>query len=289
MKISALIICLLTLGLGAATYVYTSNQETTMKMVIGASGGVDDANPTGLRLVNKGLDVEVAAAAKERQEALKASQDALVLMQMAAENKAKAEKGMNEATSDRDDMVEKVKDMEARAEEVHAQERKMLEFLRSLPSLGEDVDLGTAVEKLRSVVEEEAERNRTLTASLEEKTTLRKAATERAASTKAESERLEGINKDFFVSYTKNEIEYPVLAVDTRWKFVVFNVGEDSGLIVGDSTPMLVRRGDDAVISLRIVSISGGQVIAEYKKEHLPAGVQIQVGDMVFREKPAGS
>lgn len=289
MKISALIICLLTLGLGAAAYVYTSNQETTMKMLIGASGGVDDANPTGLRLVNKGLDVEVAAASKERQEALKASQDALVMMQLAAEAKANAEKGMNEATTDRDDLVEKVKDMEARAEEIHAQEEKMLEFLRSLPSLGDDVDLGTAVEKLRGVVEEEAERNRALTASLEEKTTLRKAATEKAASSLAECERLEGINKNFFESYTKNEKEYPVLAVDTRWKFVIFNAGEDSGLIVGDSTPMLVRRGDDAVISLRIVSISGGQVIAEYQKEHLPAGVQIQVGDVVFREKPAGN
>lgn len=289
MKISALIICLLTLGLGAATFVYTGNQETTMKMVIGASGGVDDANPAGLKLVNKGLEVEVAAASKERQEALKASQDALVMMQLAAEAKTNAEKSMNEATTDRDDLVEKVKDMEARAEEIHAQEEKMLEFLRSLPSLGDDVDLGTAVEKLRSVVEEEAERNRTLTASLEEKTTLRKAAIDKAAETKAECERLEGINQNFFDNYTKNEKEYPVLAVDTRWKFVVFNVGEDSGLIVGDSTPMLVRRGDDAVISLRIVSISGGQVIAEYKKEHLPAGVQIQVGDVVFREKPAGN
>lgn len=288
MKISVLIICLLTLGLGVATYVYTANQQATMKLLIGASGGTDDANPTGLRLVNKELDVELATSSKERNEALKSAQDALVMMQMAAEARNSSENAMNSATSDRDDMVEKVKDMEARAEEIHAQEAKMLKFLRSLPSM-DDVDLGSAVEKLRTVVEEEAERNKTLTASLEEKTTLREAATKRAAETKAEAERLEGINDEFFKSYTKNEREYPVLAVDSRWKFIVFNVGEDSGLVVGDSVPMLVRRGDEAVVSLRIVNISGGQVIAEYNKDELPPGTQIRIGDIVFRQKPAGS
>ena len=70
---------------------------------------------------------------------------------------------------------------------------------------------------------------------------------------------------------------------------MVFNVGPESGLIAGDATPLLVKRGDVVVAPLRIVTISKGMVVAEYDPKQLVPGVRPEVGDRVFRVKPLGN
>ena len=87
----------------------------------------------------------------------------------------------------------------------------------------------------------------------------------------------------------KNGDEFALLAVDMRWRFVAFKVGTDSGLVAGDSTPLLVKRGPIEVVKLRIVSISNGMAVAEFDPATLKPGVRPQVGDLVFRQKPIGS
>ena len=74
-----------------------------------------------------------------------------------------------------------------------------------------------------------------------------------------------------------------------RWRFVAFKVGADSGLVAGDSTPLLVKRGAVEVVRLRIVSVSNGMVVAVFDPATLKPGVRPQVGDRVFRQKPIGS
>ena len=80
-----------------------------------------------------------------------------------------------------------------------------------------------------------------------------------------------------------------MLAVDARWKFVVFNVGPDSGLVAGDANPMLVKRGNEVITALRIVTISKGMAVAEFDPAKLPAGVRPELGDRVFRVQPLGN
>ena len=124
---------------------------------------------------------------------------------------------------------------------------------------------------------------------LEEKAVVRESATKKVAKAQAELDRMTEINNQFYRTYTKNSDEFSILAVDPRWKFVVFNAGKDSGIVAGTTTPMLVKRGSEPVITLRVVSVSGGQVIAEYDADQLPKGLQLEVGDKVFRQKPLGS
>ena len=50
MKIKALLIILATLGLGVAGWMYSAQQQATMKLVIGATGGTDGT--AGLKAVN---------------------------------------------------------------------------------------------------------------------------------------------------------------------------------------------------------------------------------------------
>ncbi|MBR5523622.1 MAG: hypothetical protein IKV82_09180 [Akkermansia sp.] len=289
MKIVPLTSIILVLGLGIFGYTLCSDQATTMNLAVGASGGSSDTEPSGLRQTNKDLEIEVATISKERSDALKQQKDAFIMMQRAVEERDTAERKLADNKESLAEWEEKVKEAQARVEEVQKEREHILATLRTMPALGSDIDLATAVEKLASVVENEKKMEKQLTQDLEEKTEVRKIATEKVAKEQAELDRLVAINDQFFKDYTKNSDEYSILAVDPRWKFVVFNAGKDSGIVAGGSTPMLVKRGNDPIITLRVVSVNGGQVIAEYDAEQLPHGVQLEVGDKVFRQKPLGS
>ncbi|MBR1978559.1 MAG: hypothetical protein IJ985_03540, partial [Akkermansia sp.] len=274
---------------GIFGYTLCSDQATTMNLAIGASGGSTDTEPSGLRQTNKDLEVEVATISKERADSLKQQKDSFVMMQRAVEERDASERKLEENKEARSEWEDKVKEAQARVDEVNKEREAVMATLRSMPALGSDIDLASAVEKLASVVEEEKKNQEQMKKDLEEKGVVRQSATEKVAKAQAELDRMTAINEKFAREYTKNSDEFSILAVDPRWKFVVFNAGKDSGIVAGTSTPMLVKRGSEPVITLRIVSVTGGQVVAEYDIEQLPQGLQLEVGDKVFRQKPLGS
>ncbi len=289
MKIVPLTSIILIIGLGIFGYTLCSDQATTMNLAIGASGGSTDTEPSGLRQTNKDLEVEVATISKERADSLKQQKDSFVMMQRAVEERDASERKLEENKEARSEWEDKVKEAQARVDEVNKEREAVMATLRSMPALGSDIDLASAVEKLASVVEEEKKNQEQMKKDLEEKGVVRQSATEKVAKAQAELDRMTAINEKFAREYTKNSDEFSILAVDPRWKFVVFNAGKDSGIVAGTSTPMLVKRGSEPVITLRIVSVTGGQVVAEYDIEQLPQGLQLEVGDKVFRQKPLGS
>ena len=289
MKIVPLTSIILILGLGIFGYTLCSDQATTMNLAIGASGGSTDTEPSGLRQTNKDLEVEVATISKERADSLKQQKDAFVMMQRAVEERDTAERKLEENKESRAEWEDKVKEAQARVDEVNKERESVLAMLRSMPALGSDIDLASAVEKLASVVEEEKKNQEQMKKDLEEKAVVRESATAKVAKAQAELDRMTDINEKFAREYTKNADEFSILAVDPRWKYVVFNAGKDSGIVAGSTTPMLVKRGSEPIITLRIVSVTGGQVVAEYDTEQLPEGLQLEVGDKVFRQKPLGS
>lgn len=289
MKIVPLTSIILIIGLGIFGYTLCSDQATTMNLAIGASGGSTDTEPSGLRQTNKDLEVEVATISKERADSLKLQKDAFVMMQRSVEERDASERKLEDNKESRTEWEEKVKEAQARVDEVNKEREAVMATLRSMPALGSDIDLASAVEKLASVVEEEKKNQEQMQKDLEEKAVVRQAAVEKVAKAQAELDRITAINDAFAREYTKNSDEFSILAVDPRWKFVVFNAGKDSGIVAGTSTPMLVKRGSEPVITLRIVSVTGGQVVAEYDAEQLPQGLQLEVGDKVFRQKPLGS
>ncbi len=292
MKISHLIIVILVAGLGAAGIKYTLSQRDVMDVIITAHGGgplVEDMNATGLRKARIDVDVQAATAATERADAVKASDSARLEMIDSLNNRNDSQSKLDRDKDELADWQGKVQRAHDRVKQIEAEFQAAVTELQNVPDLGEETELGTAMEKLKTVVEQERERNKELVADLADKVAVREALTEKVARETAEHLHIKGINDKFFENYTKNKDEFEILAVNSRWNFVVFNVGKESGLVAGDSTPLLAKRGDTLLANLRIVSITSDQVIAEYDPAQVPAGLSIQVGDRVFRQKPLGN
>lgn len=289
MKIKALLIILATLGLGVAGWMYSAQQQATMKLVIGATGGTDGT--AGLKAVNQTLDGRMAALSGERKKALEASDEAHTLMQRSAEELSEAEAELGRQVAARDEMAERLEDAKKRQVEIQAEVDALLAFFRSLPApeMANVSDLTEAVTRFEETVNTEKERSQTLTQDLEEKTTVREAAVKKVSDETTELARLDGINRRFEEEYRKNDDEFTIMAIDTRFRFVVFSAGKDSGLVASDAAPLLVKRNGEMVAKLRVLSIQSGQVVAEYLPEELAPGVTLQVGDRVFLQKPIGS
>lgn len=289
MKISALLTIIATLGLGVAGWMYSAQQQTTMKLVIGATGGPDGS--AGLKAVNLTLDGRMAALAGERKKAIEDSEQAHTLMQRSAEELSEAEAELRRQEGARDEMAEKLEDAKKRQVEIQAEVDALLAFFRSLPApeMASVGDLTEAVTRFEETVNTEKERSQTLSQELEEKTTVREAAVKKVDGETAELARLDGINRRFEEEYRKNDDEFTIMAVNPRFRFVVFSAGKDSGLVASETAPLLVKRNGEMVAKLYVLSIQNGQVVAEFNPDELAPGVTLQVGDRVFREKPIGS
>ena len=94
------------------------------------------------------------------------------------------------------------------------------------------------------------------------------------------------INADFEAVYRKNAHEYVVRVVDPARSIIIFTAGRNSGLVAGDSTPLIVKRGNVTVGTLRVESINDAEVVAKYT---CAPGQRIRVGDNIIHEKPHGS
>lgn len=294
MKISQLLVSILVLLAGGAAIMYTADQQKVMDIVIATHGGgqqVDASSATGLRKLNQDLDAERGTGSSERAAAVKATEAARVEMRDSQVKRDEAQGKVDGHKEELKSVRGKVDAMVKSVETLRASLETALADLKTSASLdvGSDASAEVVLESIRGIVEKEQKRTEEITEKLNDWQAARTAATEKLAKEKVELNRLTAINDKFFTDYSKNDDEYPLLAADSRWKFVVFNVGPESGLIAGDATPLLVKRGDVVVAPLRIVTISKGMVVAEYDPKQLQPGVRPEVGDRVFRVKPLGN
>ena len=294
MKISQLLASLLVLLAGGAAIMYSADQQKVMDVLIATHGGgqqVEASSSTGLRKLNQDLDAERGTVASERASTVKAAEAARVEMRDSLVKRDDAQNKLNDHKANLDGVRRKYKAMNESVQELRVSLDAALKEVRNASKLDVSADPGAdeVLNAVRSVVEKEQKRTEEINAQLSDWQAARTAATEKLAKEKVELNRLTAINDKFFTDYSKNADEYPLLAADSRWKFVVFNVGPDSGLVAGDATPLLVKRGDVVVTPLRIISINKGMVIAEYDPKQLTPGVRPEVGDRVFRVKPLGN
>ncbi len=294
MKISQLLVSIIVVLAGGAIAMFSADQKKVMDIVTTTHGGgsqVADAEASGLRKLNSELDTEVARISGERVEAIKASENARNEMRDHRDKRNDSEAKLEADKKTLADTKAKVKAVTDSVEQIRASYNAALETLQATGNIDVPSASGFAevMEAIKSVVDREAERAKTLAAQLEEETTVREAAMQKLAKEKVELARLDNINDRFFKNYVHNADEFMILAADTHWKFVVFQAGADSGLVAGDSTPLLVKRGDTVITPVRIISIKDGQVLAEFDPEQLPAGLRPEVGDRAFRMKPLGN
>ncbi len=293
MKVSQLVISILALLMGVGLVMYSADQQKVMEVLTATHGGgsqVADADATGLRKLNSDLDAEVARISGERAAAIEATEGARVEMRDARDKRNDAVAKLDADKAENEDLKTQVEAAIKAVEQLRDTYNAALAKLKADGALNADTtDLGALVEAVKEVVDRENARKKDLETQLEEEKMVREAATEKLAKEKVELNRITGINERFFKDYMKNGDEFALLAVDMRWRFVAFKVGADSGLVAGDTTPLLVKRGPVEVVKLRIISIKDGMVTAEFDPKTLAPGVRPQVGDMVFRQKPLGS
>jgi hypothetical protein len=294
MKISQLLASILVLLVGGAAIMYSADQQKVMDVLIATHGGgqqVDASTAGGLRKLNQDLDGERGAVSSERAAAVKAVEATRVEMRDSHTRRDEAQATLDGHKAELKEALAKVEAMKESVEKVRTAFNEAVAEIKSSEaiSVGASAELTEVLESIKNVVEREQKRTEELNERLNDWQAARAAATEKLAKEKVELNRLTAINDKFFTDYTKNDDEFPLLAVDPRWKFVVFNAGADSGLVPGDATPLLVKRGDVVIAKLRVISIANNQVIAEFKSEDLPAGIMLEVGDRVFMQKPIGS
>ena len=194
-----------------------------------------------------------------------------------------------------DEHKSKVGELEARNAEAEKQQEELAErkeqllaALHNVPGL-ENADTESAVDALHTKVQESSEEVTKLDEQNKKLVEQRRDLNKDVSDAQTEFKAKKNQNDRFLEAYRRNGDEYTVAAVNPRWRFVVFNAGGNSGFFPGDTTPLLVQRDGIAIATLRIVSVSGGQVVAEYDEDSLPRGVSIEVGDRVLRKVPVGS
>ena len=294
MKISQLLGSILVLLLAGAGIKYSASQQNVLDVLIATHGGgqqVEASSATGLRKLNLDLDAERGTVSSERAAAVKATEAARVEMRDAHAKRDDAQAKLDEDKAALEDVRQKVDAMTESVEQLRASFNESMAHIKSSDAIAVDAsaDFSVVMESIKSVVQNEEKRTEEINERLADWQAARTAATDKLAKEKVELNRLTAINDKFFTDYTKNDDEFPLLAVDSRWKFVVFNVGPDSGLVPGDSTPLLVKRGDVVITPLRIVTISNNMVVAEFEPKNLQPGVRPELGDRVFRVKPLGN
>lgn len=287
MKIVTYILLGCVVVLAGLCWNYASNQETTVRLLVGARSGFS-SDPAGMVQVNKELVTEAATIAKERSEALKSNESSQAEALNAVEKLEAARRVVEGHKSQMEELearnAEAAKNQDALAE----QKEQLLAALQSVPGL-ENADVETAAEALRSKVQESSEEIAKLNAQKEKLVEQHKELNKDVSDAEVEFNTKKDQNEKFIETYRKNDDEYTIAAVNPQWRFVVFNADKNSGFFSGDTTPLLVQRNGVAIATLRVVSVSGGQVIAEYDEKSLPSGVTIEVGDQVLRKTPIGS
>ncbi len=297
MKLSQLAISLLVLVAGGALVYVSGQQQKAMTIVTYTHGGgsqIDNASATGLRALNNELQATAAKVAGERATAVNGTEAARVEV---GDQKSKCDLAQDalkakeaERTSLEAELAKQKEDKSVGSwvADSKQQANGNADLLSVIDMCSDETpDYDSAVEKLGEIYKAQGEEAETLQKSLTKVGDELTATEAELKKQKAELARLNEINDRFFREYTKNGQEFSIEAADASWKYVIFHVGADSGLVKDE--PLLVKRGSTVITVLRITSIKDGQITAEFDVDALPAGLRPAVGDRVFRLKPLGN
>lgn len=170
------------------------------------------------------------------------------------------------------------------AMERHADAQKradeMLATMRELEGLSAVSDLSEVAATFEKIVVQAKEKQVELLTELDSLITAREAATRKVADETTELARLDRINRDFETIFSNNAQEYVVSVVDPARNTIIFTAAKDSGLVAGDTTPLIVKRNKTTIAILRVESIKNNEVVAKYTAA---PGQKVRVGDTIIR------
>lgn len=287
MKILSFVSVFVVLGLTGAAVMYSMQQQSIMEMVVKASGGLSaEGGMSDVQRDARKVSEEAGVKADEARKLTEEQYTALNGAGQAIEKREAAERTLEENVTYRDTMAAELESTKERHAEAQKRADEMLATMRTLEDLANVADLSEAVATFEDVVAKAKEKKAELEPELESLVTAREAATKKVAAETTELARLNKINRDFEAVYRKNAREYVVRVVDPARNIVIFTAGRESGLVAGDSTPLIVKRGKTTIATLRVESINGSEVVAKFTTA---PGQRISVGDNIIHEKPHGS
>ncbi len=292
MKISQLVLVLLVLCLGGAGLYYSLEQQKDYELIVQLHGGgqqVDDADAQGLRKENKALTSTQASLAESRSKALAEAKASKVTMRDMRATSEETGRQLAEANQE----------IQAQEKRYAAAQEKLKKIADSIAAAAEqasqsslkiepDASLTEIVEAIKTEVTRLTTEQKELSAEKDDLATLLAAAREKVAKEEVELGNLRQQAADTRKRFRENEDEYTVAAVDNHWNFVVINVGSNSSLGVGDDNQLIVKRDGNSVARLRVVSVAGGQVVADFDPAQIKKGQRIEIGDRAIRVKPFG-
>lgn len=292
MKISQLVLVLVVLGLGGAGLYYSLEQQKDYELIVQLHGGgqqVDDADAQGLRKENKALTSTQASLAESRSKALAEAKASKVTMR---DMRATSEETNRQ-------LVEANQEIQAQEKRYAAAQEKLKKIADSIAAAAEqasqsslqiepDASLTEIVDAIKTEVTRLTTEQKELSAEKDDLEALLAAARDKVAKEEVELGNLRQQAADTRKRFLENEDEYTVAAVDNHWNFVVINLGSNSSLGVGDDNQLIVKRDGNSIARLRVVSIAGGQAVADFDPAQIKKGQRIEIGDSAIRVKPFG-
>lgn len=292
MKISQLVLVLVVLSLGGAGLYYSLEQQKDYELIVQLHGGgqqVDDADAQGIRKENKALTSTQASLAESRSKALaeaKASKVTMRDMRATSEETGRQLAEANQVIQEQEkryaaaqEKLKKIADSIAAAAEQASQSSLRIE---------PDASLTDIVEAIKTEVTRLTTEQKELSAEKDDLEALLAAAREKVAKEEVELGNLRQQAADTRKRFRENEDEYIVAAVDNHWNFVVINLGSNSSLGVGNDNQLIVKRDGNSIARLRVVSVTGGQAVADFDPAQIKKGQRIEIGDSAIRVKPFG-
>lgn len=294
MKILHLIIVLLVLCISAAGLYYSLEQQKQYELIVQLHGGgaqIDDNDAQGLRKEEQSLTAAQDVLAKNRSKAIADAKASKMLMRDMRDQRNETDRQLTEANKELDTQQKRYEAIQRELKKIVDTINASIEQVRaaeSFLSLDPDASLPDLVNSIKEQVNQLVDRNKELQAAKEDLAVRLTGARDKVAREETELSNLKRQLAENRSLIRENEDEYVIAAVDNKWNFVILNIGRDSSLSVGESNQLLVKRNGTSIARLRLVSVDGGQAVADFDPQQIKQGQRIEVGDHAIRIKPFG-
>lgn len=200
-----------------------------------------------------------------------------------------AKKSHQEAQDNRDQTSAALSALEQSLKRQEKQISTSTEELAKIDIQQKEIDL--ALKKLDGIksISELIEKEKTLKDTLAEKVAAKVEAASKLATVSKMSAAVETQVRDLEKNQIEraktialNGLEATVVAVNKDWGFVMVNAG--MGLGVSASSSLLVKRGEELIARLRIVTLAPDMVVCDVVADSIAKGARVMPGDKVIFE-----
>ncbi len=254
-----IVLALAILCMAGAAFMGVTNKQTRDKEIKARNFAEKEYRDTNNKLNDK--KTELATAKKSRQEAQDKRDQTSAALSSLEQSLKRQEKQIADATGE--------------LEKIEVQQREVDLVVEKLDGIKSVADL---IEKEKTLKDTLAEK-KAAKAEVEAKLG---GATKQAAVAETQVRELEKKQIERAKTIALNGLEATVVAVNREWGFVMINAGMSLG--VSASSSLLVKRGQELIARLRIVTLAPDMVVCDVVPDTIAKGARVMPGDKVIFE-----